>query len=70
MAGPLIEWQCIAAAHAPDRGSERPSVVTAYEGAWAYCDSPGESGHDWLQTGGIALDVLRRRAAAVTAATG
>jgi hypothetical protein len=59
MAGPLIEFVCIAAAHRPHRSGEHASTVTVYEGRWAYCDSPIEAGHDWVASGGIPLELLR-----------
>jgi hypothetical protein len=35
--------------------------VTVHDGRWAYCDSPAEAGHDWVTSGGIELELLRRR---------
>jgi hypothetical protein len=61
MAGPLIEFVCIAAAHKPHRSGEHASTVTVHEGRWAYCDSPAEDGHDWVASGGIPLELLRYR---------
>jgi len=61
LAGPLIEFVCIAAAHKPHRSGEHASTVTVHEGRWAYCDSPAEDGHDWVASGGIPLELLRYR---------
>jgi len=61
LAGPLIEFVCIAAAHKPHRSGEHASTVTVHEGRWEYCDSPAEDGHDWVASGGIPLELLRYR---------
>jgi hypothetical protein len=61
MAGPLIEFICIAASHKPHHDGEHASTVTVHEGRWAYCDSPAESGHDWVTSGGVPLELLRHR---------
>jgi len=61
MAGPLIEFVCIAAAHRPRHQGEHPSTVTVHNGRWAYCDSPADDGHDWVTSGGVPLDRLRQR---------
>ncbi len=60
MAGPLIEFVCIAAAHRPRHLGEHASTVTVHAGRWAYCDSPAEDGHEWVTSGGVPLDQLRR----------
>jgi hypothetical protein len=67
MAGPLIEFVCIAAGHRPQRSGEHASTVTVHEGRWAYCDSPVEAGHDWVASGGIPLELLRYRPRLVAA---
>ncbi len=59
MAGPLIEFICVTAAHKPDHSGEHASTVTVHEGRWAYCDSPAEAGHEWVASGGIPLELLR-----------
>ena len=61
MAGPLIEFVCVATAHRPYLRGEHASTVTVHEGRWAYCDSPAEDGHDWVGSGGIPLELLRHR---------
>jgi hypothetical protein len=61
MAGPLIEFVCIAATHKPHHTGEHASTVTVHEGRWAYCDSPVEAGHEWVASGGIPLELLRYR---------
>jgi len=63
MAGPLIEFVCIAASHRPRQQGEHPSTVTVHHGRWAYCDSPADDGHDWVSSGGVPLDRLRRQPA-------
>jgi len=61
MAGPLIEFVCITAAHRPQRDGEHASTVTVHQGRWAYCDSPVEAGHEWVASGGVPLELLRSR---------
>jgi hypothetical protein len=60
MSGALIEFVCIAAAHQPHHDGEHASTVTVHLGRWAYCDSPREEGHEWVQSGGIPLEHLRQ----------
>lgn len=59
MAGPLIEVVCISAAHRPRHVGAHASTVTVYLGRWAYCDSPAEEGHEWVDSGGVPLEMLR-----------
>lgn len=61
MAGPLIEFVCIAPAHRPQRDGEHSSTVTVHQARWAYCDSPVEAGHEWVASGGVPLELLRNR---------
>ena len=61
MSGPMIEFVCGAAAHRPLHDGEHASTVTVHEGRWAYCDSPVEEGHEWVASGGVPLELLRRR---------
>ena len=61
MAGPSIEFVCIAAAHRPRHDGEHASTVTVHLGRWAYCDSPAEDGHEWVASGGVPLEVLRNQ---------
>ena len=63
MEEPMIQFVCVAVAHRPQRIGEHPSTVTIHAGQWAYCDSPVEADHDWVATGGVALEALRRRGA-------
>jgi hypothetical protein len=60
MSGPLIDFVCVATAHKPYRRGEHASTVTVVEGRWAYCDSPAEVGHEWVASGGVPLELLRR----------
>lgn len=59
MAGPLIEFVCISAAHRPRHDGAHASTVTVHLGRWAYCDSPAEDGHEWVNSGGVPLELLR-----------
>jgi hypothetical protein len=61
MSGPLIEFVCIAAAHRPRHDGQHASTVTVHLGRWAYCDSPREQDHEWVPSGGVALELLRHR---------
>ena len=63
MAGPLIEFVCIATAHRPRHVGEHASTVTVHDGRWAYCDSAAEDQHEWVASGGVPLDLLRRQSA-------
>jgi hypothetical protein len=65
MAGPLIEFVCISTAHRPRHLGEHASTVTVHNGRWAYCDSPADEGHEWVASGGVPLDQLRRRTPAI-----
>jgi hypothetical protein len=60
MEGPTIEFLCVAAAHRPRRTGEHASTVTVYEGRWAYCDSIETADHEWMPSGGVSLELLRR----------
>jgi hypothetical protein len=59
MAGPMIEFVCINAAHRPHHDGEHASTVTVHQGRWAYCDSAIETDHDWVESGGVPLELLR-----------
>ena len=59
MAGPLIEFVCVNPAHRPLHDGRHASTVTVHLGGWAYCDSAIESGHDWVDSGAIPLELLR-----------
>jgi hypothetical protein len=59
MAGALIEFVCVSAAHRPSHDGQHASTVTVYQGRWAYCDSALESGHEWVESGGVPLELLR-----------
>ena len=60
MAGPLIEFVCVATAHRPYLRGEHASTVTVHEGRWAYCDSPAEEGHDWAASDGLPFSEAMR----------
>lgn len=64
MSGPSIEFVCVAGAHRPSHGGEHASTVTVHQGRWAYCDSLAEDGHEWVPSGGVPLELLRRGALA------
>lgn len=68
MAGPLIEFVCVNSAHGPLRDGRHASTVTVHLGRWAYCDSVIESGHEWVESGGIPLELLRTHRAGVAVA--
>ena len=44
-----------------DMAREHPSTVTVHQGRWAYCDSAVEAAHEWVPSGGVPLELLRRR---------
>ena len=47
----------VCAAHRKGR-SEGP-LVTTVDGAWAYCTTGGDEGHDWQRIEPTSLEVLR-----------
>jgi CheY-like chemotaxis protein len=49
----LVKFVCVAHPHAAGRSD---SALTIHHGAWAYCDSPADAGHDRVASGGIPLD--------------
>jgi hypothetical protein len=51
----MIDLMCVAHTKV---GSKGP-LVTAMQGAWAYCPTGGEEGHDWRTIQPTPLELLR-----------
>jgi hypothetical protein len=51
----MIDLICVA----HTKGGPQGPLVTAMEGAWAYCPTGGEEGHDWQKIQPTALELLR-----------
>lgn len=58
--GGSIQFVCIADAHVTAERRSSSDTLTVVSGRWAYCpfDAKGE-GHDWQETDGVTLEVLR-----------
>jgi hypothetical protein len=57
----LIHYYCVCAAHG-ERSRELADRLTIHLGAWAYCPLNARlDGHDWRETGGLALGPLEIR---------
>jgi len=58
--GGLIHYVCVADAHVSGVRTSSSDTLTVVSGRWAFCafDAKGQ-GHDWRQTEGVAIEVLR-----------
>ena len=57
---PLIFFRCVNAKHQELRGRES-DTLTIHQGKWAYCPHDIRvKGHQWEDTGGVALGDVRR----------
>jgi hypothetical protein len=63
VAGPLVDFFCVAVAHRPGQPGEPGGTITVFEGRWAYCDFGAKIGHHWIATGGLPLNRVRHRMA-------
>lgn len=56
----LINYVCIADAHASRDGKSPSDTLTVVSGRWAFCplNALGE-GHDWRETEGVTIEALR-----------
>ena len=58
-----VVYTCQAESH--QSGGGGPDKLTVHKGEWAFCPYDARSdGHQWVATAGIAIDALRRTAAA------
>jgi len=57
----VIRYECVAKTHQHGE-TIRENGLTVHRGGWAYCDTEGSDvPHQWIATGGIALEQLVRR---------
>jgi len=57
----VIRYECVAKTHQHTE-TIREGGLTVHRGGWAYCDDErSDTPHQWIATGGIALEQLVRR---------
>jgi hypothetical protein len=57
----IVHWECQSPAHRALHSRHGNGGLTIHDAAWAYCDGAGaDDAHQWLPTGGVALESLVR----------
>jgi hypothetical protein len=57
----VVRYECIAANHQEVQPIGQAGL-TVHRGGWAYCEAERpDTPHQWVPTGGISLDLLKRR---------
>lgn len=58
----LVHYVCIADAHVGGERASASDTLTVISGRWAYCGfNARDDGHDWRETEGVTIEVLRSR---------
>lgn len=55
----LIHYVCIADAHLSRESKSSSDTLTVVSGRWAYCADARADGHEWRETAGLTIEVLR-----------
>ena len=57
----LIYFRCAVPSHQNGVAGRTADTLTIHEGKWSYCPFDiGVGGHDWQDTGGMRIEMLRR----------
>jgi hypothetical protein len=57
----VVRYECIATSH-QEVQPIRQGGLTVHRGGWAYCETESpDTPHQWVPTGGISLELLKRR---------